>query len=284
MTVASTHIPKRRGIQSYDRLKTLSLEEGFGYIASGARHVEIDGVRVKVNSMRLRSFLQNGVKCAYEGCPYEATFFAVERDATNPHKNYHLNLWGIAHDGLEVLFTHDHIVARGLGGPDTLENTQTMCCWHNWMKGNKEGQIVNANWKTTRREFYGNTLSFTYVSAEGKEIVMRATRLVRKTFNFYLNDPMTWDTNKFLEIIWKHAGFRCSEVKLVNNSYIHPELKLLAHRYDLFFVTGDGIIKGKDAVNDLMRKIETDIRANLNVTMIDTHFLPKQKVVTVDAE
>ena len=266
--------PKRRGIQPYERIKVISLEEGFTHIASGARHVEIDGVRVKVNSMRLRSFLQNGVKCAYEGCPYEATFFAVERDKGHVHKNYHLNLWGIADDGAEVLFTHDHILARGLGGADTLENTQTMCCWHNWMKGNKEGQMVNANWKATKREFYGNTLSFSYVTADGKVIVMRASRLVRKTFKFYLNDPMTWDTNKFLDIVWKIAGFRCSEVKLVNNTFVHPDLKLLAHRYDLFFVVGEGISANKEP-NELMQKIEKEMRAKLDITMIDTHFIRK---------
>lgn len=271
--------PKRRGIQQYDRLKTISLEEGFAYIASGERHVIVDGKKVKANSMRLRSFLQNGVKCAYEGCPYEASFFAIERSPfqkgqVGPH-GYHLNLWGIAQDGKEVLFTHDHIIARGLGGSDTMENTQTMCCWHNWMKGNKEGQQVVANWKASRQEFYGNTLSFTYVTAEGKPIVMRATRLVRKTFNFYLNDPMTWDTNKLLDIIWRNAGFLCSEVKLINNTFVHPDMKLLAHRYDLFFVVGEGVLNGKDSVNELMRKIEADIRASLNVTMVDTHFLRK---------
>jgi hypothetical protein len=272
--LSKPNIPKRRGIQKYERLTTISLEEGFKAIASNERYVIIDGHRVKVNSMRLRSFLQNGVKCAYEGCPYEASFFAVERCTTQPQANFHLNLWGIANDGEEVLFTHDHIIARGLGGSDNLENTQTMCCWHNWMKGNKEGQQVAANWKATRNEFRGNALSFTYVTASGNPITVRTSRLVRRSFNFYLNDPMTWDTNKFLEIVWRNAGFRCSEVKLVNNDYHHPELNKLAHRYDLFFIIGEGILESEE-VNNLMRKIEDDIRQELDVTMVDTHYTRK---------
>jgi hypothetical protein len=141
------------------------------------------------------------------------------------------------------------------------------------MKGHHEGLQAAANWKATRPEFFGNTLSFSYVTVEGKPIVMRTTQLVRKSFNFYLNDPATWETNKFLDIVWRHAGFLCSEVRLINNTYVCPDLNLFAHRYDLFFVVGDKLLPGKSAINDLMRKMELDIRAELNVTMQDTHFV-----------
>lgn len=55
---------------------------------------------------------------------------------------YHLNLWGVK-DGEEVLFTHDHVLARGLGGKDNLDNTQTMCCYCNWEKGDLEAILAN---------------------------------------------------------------------------------------------------------------------------------------------
>lgn len=39
----------------------------------------------------------------------------------------HFNLWAVDPDGTEVLMTHDHKLARALGGKNALENTQTMC-------------------------------------------------------------------------------------------------------------------------------------------------------------
>jgi hypothetical protein len=165
--------------------------------------------------------------------------------------------------------TMDHIIARSLGGLDELLNTQTMCCWHNWMKGTREGSIANKRRRDLQIE--SAPLRVTYVGQKGEPKVRAIATTVRKTFNFFLNDPMTWDTEKFLDIIWKHAGFQCIEVRLVDNNYRNAEGKL-AHRYDLFFVTGKGLLQ-EGKVNALMRKIEADIRTNLDIEMPDTHFV-----------
>lgn len=190
-----------------------------------------------------------------------------------------MNLWGKTNDGGEVLFTHDHILARGLGGSDKLDNMQTMCCWHNWEKGEIEGQHAMKLWKQSKEdlnkvEYQMPGLRFTYVTANKKSIIVRRGIVKRKSFNFYLRSPLTWDTNHFLQIIWRHAGFRCSEVHLVNNDYVQPETGYLAHRYDLFFLIGDGIMTSKE-VNDIMIKIELDIRVELDVVMNDTHMTAK---------
>jgi len=140
---------KKTSIQPYDRLKTITLEEGFELISTAVeKRVIMDGAAVSVQSTRLTTFLLCGPQCSYEGCVYSGTFFAVERDLKDAGKDgiskpYHLNLWGVDEDGREVLFTHDHKLARCLGGADHVNNTQTMCCWHNWMKSKKESHLAN---------------------------------------------------------------------------------------------------------------------------------------------
>lgn len=145
--------PFKKNIQRYHRLKKLTIEEGFALITRpehlDPKHdgkVMIDGARVSTKSLRLQTFLQSGLKCVYPGCTYVASFFAIERsicdaDADHVKKPFHINLWGVTEDGTEVLFTHDHILARSLGGANTLDNTQTMCVWHNGMKSASEHQM-----------------------------------------------------------------------------------------------------------------------------------------------
>ena len=266
--------PTKSNIQQYERIGTVTLEEGFRLIAATEKSTIINGVEVTTSSLRLKSFLQNGVKCAHPGCPFEGSYFAIEktppgRSATSNRK-YHLNLWGVdPEDEQPVLMTVDHVIAKALGGLDELQNTQTMCCWHNWRKGSKEGSIAQE--RTRKQRIESAPLRFTYVGQKNTPQTRAVALTVRRTFNFFLNDPMTWDTEAFLEIIWKHAGFRCIEVRLVDNTYRNQTGKL-SHRYDLYFITGKGLIEEGD-VNKLMRKIEADIRKNLDVTMPDTHFV-----------
>ena len=82
----------------------------------------LGGYLVCTNSLRLVTFKTKGTVCVK--CGIDGKFFAVEcpEDQCIPH----LNLYAMK-DGSEVLMTHDHILARSLGGPDTLVNTQTMC-------------------------------------------------------------------------------------------------------------------------------------------------------------
>jgi hypothetical protein len=94
---------------------------------------------VRVYSLRLKTFAFKGTKCV--SCGLEASYFALEKDINGDSDAYHLNLWGIKPSGENILFTHDHILARSLGGADTLENTQTMCFPCNNLKGTAERKI-----------------------------------------------------------------------------------------------------------------------------------------------
>jgi hypothetical protein len=267
--------PKKTPLQAYERIGTLTLEEGFKLIAAEGKQTVINGHVVTTHSLRLQSFLQNGAKCAFPECPFEGSYWAVEKTPAGrsacTNRTYHLNLWGVdPDDGEPVLMTMDHIVARALGGLDVLENSQTMCCWHNWRKGSKEGTQVQE--KRRKQRIESAPLRVTYVGQKGEPKIRNIAYTVRRTFNFFLNNPTNWDTEKFLDIIWKHAGFQCIEIRLVDNNYRHPHTGKLAHRYDLFFVTGKGLLE-EGTVNSLMRKIEADLRRTLDIEMPDTHFV-----------
>ena len=92
-----------------------------------ARIQRPSGIWVGVSSLRMRTFARAGsstagMKCVC--CGLEATFFAVEQSPGQTA--WHLNLYGVS-DGKEILFTHDHKLARSLGGADDLSNSQIMC-------------------------------------------------------------------------------------------------------------------------------------------------------------
>jgi len=83
------------------------------------------GHPVGVSSLRMKTFQHDGLVC--RRCGLVAKFFAVEDFYNAKAPQPHLNLYGVNADGEEVLFTHDHILARALGGADNLSNVQTMC-------------------------------------------------------------------------------------------------------------------------------------------------------------
>lgn len=132
--------------QQYERSGTLTLEQVFPliekyYYNKDRVRVNIEEHFVNVSSLRLKSFLLHGTNCSC--CENKAAFFAVERD-NGSNSSYHLNLYGFDKDGAEILFTHDHILARGLGGSDTIDNTRTSCGPCNWQKGQLEHLIKNS--------------------------------------------------------------------------------------------------------------------------------------------
>lgn len=106
-----------------------------------------DGDLVGFTSLRLRVFLNKGVKCIT--CGLEGSFFAKERHASvkgeayraklsnPPAVSYHMNLYAITAEGHEMLMTHDHTIPSSRGGPNTLENTEPMCFKCNMTKSDK---------------------------------------------------------------------------------------------------------------------------------------------------
>ena len=100
------------------------------------------GKKVCVGGLRLQTFAAHGVACALPGCACRGEYFAIERGLDRHgrvfKKTYHLNLYGVTAGGKESIFTHDHTLARSLGGADDLTNTLPMCATCNRWKGTKE--------------------------------------------------------------------------------------------------------------------------------------------------
>lgn len=82
--------------------------------------IEIDGYQVYKDSWRYRTFYQKGLKCAC--CNRVGSYFKLHTDSKNLERA-HFNLF--ADDG--TLMTKDHIIPKSKGGPDCIENFQTMC-------------------------------------------------------------------------------------------------------------------------------------------------------------
>ena len=120
------------------------LEDRLLYQKKEKTKAVFNGQTVGVHSLRMQTFFVRGTTC--KCCGLKATHFAIERSLADERNNvnYHLNLWGINAAGEEVLFTHDHILARALGGRDHIDNCQTMCGTCNWEKGIVEGELVKA--------------------------------------------------------------------------------------------------------------------------------------------
>ena len=94
------------------------------------KSVILHGHKVNVTSLRLINF---GKSTVCSGCGLQATHFAVESNG-----NWHLNLYAAREDKRDMLFTHDHTLARSLGGSDDEENTTTMCAGCNFSKSKVE--------------------------------------------------------------------------------------------------------------------------------------------------
>jgi predicted nucleotidyltransferase len=131
--------------QEYERVGVVEPSQVLFHISNALEHVSkkgkvsINGYLVNVQSIRLRTFLLTGLNC--NCCGLEGSYFAIERTKGNDQAGFHLNLWAKDKSGNEILMTHDHIHARGLGGSDDTTNTETMCGPCNWEKGQLEQQL-----------------------------------------------------------------------------------------------------------------------------------------------
>lgn len=107
--------------------------------------MEFGGYPFNIHSLRLKTFCRaayaDALHCSK--CKMPASYFAVESFRHGNQKSYHVNLYGRDAAGEDVLFTHDHTLARSLGGADDLSNTTVMCFPCNNKKGQKEAREVN---------------------------------------------------------------------------------------------------------------------------------------------
>lgn len=96
----------------------------------------------------------------------------------------------------------------------------------------------------------------------GKFKIGHAPKIVRRHVSFALLDRGSYATDKFVKIVWKHAGCLCVSVQLVG-TYRAPD-GTLKHNYDLRFQTGPKLIDER-GVNEIVAAIEDEAQAELNV-------------------
>jgi hypothetical protein len=98
---------------------------------------DCEDVLIKMDSLRYHTFQRSGCVCVK--CGLKGQYFAVERSINRfmqrTTKRFHLNLWGVDSNGVERLFTKDHVIPKSKGGLDVVENLQTMCTVCNLEKG-----------------------------------------------------------------------------------------------------------------------------------------------------
>lgn len=131
----------------FERLAILpDIQAVFERIRNGEASMEVDGHRVSLKGLRLHTFATSPCRCSNPECAHVPSYFAVERHLRSQHPEFsvfHLNLYGTDEQGNEILFTHDHTLARGLGGADSRENTTLMCNPCNFRKARLECKLVH---------------------------------------------------------------------------------------------------------------------------------------------
>jgi len=126
-------------VKVIQRTSVFPIEEILDIILSDIESLVIDGNLVNLNKDqhskdRYRCFKENGTVC--KKCGKKAQYFALELVESKSYNGWTLGLYG-THNDEEIYFTKDHIIAKSLGGPDSLENYQTFCWKCNSLKGNR---------------------------------------------------------------------------------------------------------------------------------------------------
>lgn len=123
-------------------IEKYSIQEVLDMINSSEKTINLCGFKVKINSIRLKTFSTKGVDCIC--CNAKGAYFKLESSV--PGDSPHFNLYAINQNGHEVLMTKDHIVLKSLGGENTIENMSPMCRRCNNKRGSKfesQNEFIN---------------------------------------------------------------------------------------------------------------------------------------------
>lgn len=132
--------------ERFERIGTISdIDAVFEKIRNGEKSMTVNGVVLSLEGLRLETFASSPQCCSDSNCKTKPEYFAIERTLDSSHPDFsrfHLNLYGTNAKGYETLFTHDHTLARALGGADARNNTTMMCGPCNFRKARAEGREV----------------------------------------------------------------------------------------------------------------------------------------------
>jgi len=91
------------------------------------KKVEVDGYRINVTSVRLKTFATKGTECIC--CGVKGTHYKIDGGPSQAHFNLYTDTG--------VLLTKDHEICKSHGGKDTLDNMNPMCYPCNNLRGNR---------------------------------------------------------------------------------------------------------------------------------------------------
>jgi hypothetical protein len=111
---------KKQGHKASSLIWKMLERRNFTGVVEGA----LKTLSVSMKSQRYQLFAEKGTICVC--CGLKAEYFALERHRNGNTDKFHFNLYG-RRNGEEIMFTKDHIIPKSKGGPDTIENYQTMC-------------------------------------------------------------------------------------------------------------------------------------------------------------
>lgn len=117
--------------------------------------MEIHGQRFPINTRKLITFFlhhaENKFCCANPDCGLTPSIAVLRQNKKRPGKvnwrghNWFLSIYGINQHGHWIEFTHDHVLARGLGGSVGVVNTVPMCAPCNNKKSRLEAILCQTN-------------------------------------------------------------------------------------------------------------------------------------------
>ena len=137
-------------------------------LGKGPVPVLINGVKVKAkgSSSRLECLKRNNVcvECGIKGVIWALQSWGPERP--------HLNLYALNEREEMILMTRDHILPLSWGGPDHIDNLQTMCTNCNSRKGNYVNPIFHKMINETKLELINHNIN--YWTKKGEEYAILA--------------------------------------------------------------------------------------------------------------
>ncbi len=266
-------------VKTYDRLTTISLLQGLDLIAAGLekngpKFIMFFGQKVNIRNYKLECFYKKGVKCFQDNCSITGSFFAIERKLNSnsaKEENYSLHLYGYDLFNNEMILTIDHIKPKFFGGKTNFANLQPMCGYHNWKKGGKDGGLASQVKDLIRKDIlnHGKTLAIIYNGSRGA-LITRISEFTKKTLIFSRYEVLSFEFIR--DLIFEHAGFLCTEIHYIPKNYVNSSTNHPEFRYDLYFLMGRKLATNED-INQIMRKIEIELRKDPLIYMEDTHLL-----------
>ena len=125
-----------------------------------------------------------------------------------------------------------------------------------------------------------------YIGLNNTEVNYGSIVTVRRDLCFTLDDPGTFDTNKFIRILFRKAGAIIESVEIFN-AYHNPDTGVLTHTYHLTFRCNNTGSKAGygfpvERLNPLMHEIELELEASLPVHVANYHTIGKRNKTSLE--